>query len=924
MTLQRGALDALIAEGATVVTPNRRLAREIKRLYDARQVADGRQVWPAADILPWEAWLIRSYQDVASANMPPVLLSEVQQQVLWEQVTAEARSSRSLLLQPASLAALAGDAWSVLNEYGDVTQLARSAGNEDHLAFAGWARDFARRMRARQLISLAELPGFMAQVLGAGAWLPPDRLVCAGFDCVGDAQRRLFEALRDAGCAVIDAPTEPEPRLSAPVRVACADLPAQWQQAAAWACARLQAAPQARIGIVVPDLGAQRDALVHALTDALTPALRVQPDQAAARPFNVSLGRPLAQAPLVATALKLFDLLCEPLPISRVGSLLRSPFLAGGGPEGVESARRARLDRVLRADGHWEVDLERLRRAAGRLDASGVAHGDSAPQLGNALAQIERRLAPLRGRRQSLPAWVAVLFDALSDVGFPGRSLDSIEYQTHRRWRELMASLASLDTLLGVIRLDDVVARLRRSAGDTLFQAETGDVPVQVLGVLEAAHLQFDHLWVANLSDDRWPPEAQPNPLLPLALQRAWHVPAASPELALASARQRMDSWRANAGELVYSHAENEGDRPASPSPLIAHAPLQRFDLLVVGAPTPTALRLARGVAPAPMVDQQAPLLDAQQAAQMRGGTRLFADQSACAFRAFAVHRLHASALQTPAPGLDAPTRGGLLHAALETFWHGLPSQAALRALDVVALHARVVACATRALDAQAARQPHLLGPRLRALEQERLLRAVHAWLDVEDARPPFTVVTVEAEGDVSIGGLRVTVRPDRVDRLADGSLAIIDYKTGKVSVAAWLDERPDEPQLPIYASAYANGSMAGGVQPVSVLAFAQLRPGETRAIAVAAADGLLPDARVIADDEIVIAQPGWSGLMQDWQASLERLARSFIEGDAAVAPKHLTHSCRYCDLPLLCRRDERASLAARLAADEPSGVTDE
>jgi ATP-dependent helicase/nuclease subunit B len=176
----------------------------------------------------------------------------------------------------------------------------------------------------------------------------------------------------------------------------------------------------------------------------------------------------------------------------------------------------------------------------------------------------------------------------------------------------------------------------------------------------------------------------------------------------------------------------------------------------------------------------------------------------------------------------------------------------------------------------------------------------------------------------VSIGGLHVTVRPDRVDRLADGSLAIIDYKTGRVTAAAWLDERPDEPQLPLYACAYADGAMPGGAQSVSVLAFAQLRPGDTRIIAVAAADGMLPDARVIADDEVVIAHPGWSGLMQDWQASLAHLAHRFINGDAAVAPKHLVKSCRHCDLPLLCRRDERASLAARLAADETSGADDE
>lgn len=923
MSLQQAALAELIAVGATVVTPNRRLAREIKRLFDARQLAAGRAVWPAADVLPWDAWLVRCYLEIEPARMPPVLLTEMQAQVHWEQVTAEVRNSRPML-HLASLAAIAADAWNVAHEYGDIAQLARSAGNEDHQAFAGWAREFGRRLRARQSISRAELPGVLAQALSRGDWTPPRRLVCAGFDQSVGAQQRLIEALRSADCTVLDAPSEPEPHLATPIRMACPDLAYQWRLVATWASARLKAAPQARIGIVVPDLGAQRDALVHALVDALAPHLRVLPDSAAPRPFNVSLGRPLSQVPLVDTALTLFDLLCEPLPIMRIGSLLRSPFIAGGGPDGAESARRARLDRALRTDGHWAVDLERLRRAAGRLDACGDPQADSAPQLGAALARIERRLAPLRGRRQSLLTWIALLFDVLNDAGFPGRALDSVEYQSHSRWRELLASLASLDAQLGAVRLDEVVARLRRTAADTPFQAESDDVPVQVLGVLEAAHLQFDHLWVANLSDDCWPPEATPNPLLPPALQRAWQVPGAAADLALASARLRMHDWRANAGELVYSHAEVKGDRPAMPSPLIAQVPLRAADTLVEALVPLPAQWLASGAVPVPIVDQQAPRLELQQAAQMRGGTRVFADQSACAFRAFGLHRLHAASLPIPVPGLDAPTRGRLLHAALAAFWRGLSSQTALRALDTAALHARVVTSASESLDALAARQPHLLGPQLRALEHERLLRAIHAWLEVEDARPPFTVLTVETEGELSVSGLQVTVRPDRVDRLADGSLAIIDYKTGKVSAAAWLDARPDEPQLPLYASAFAQGAMLGGVQRVGSLAFAQLRPGDTRAIAVAAADGLLPDARVIGDDEVVIARPGWSGLMHDWQDALQRLARSFIDGDAAVAPKDLAKSCRYCDLPLLCRRDERASLAARLAADEPSGGVDD
>ena len=932
--LDRTAVVAALQAGASVVTPNRRLARALKAAFDRAQLAAARSdqtptVWAAADVLPWSAWLARSFDDARLAQpqageRTPDLLSPLQQQVLWERVIADS-PALPLLRHPDAIAQTAADAWALLHEHAAMSLLGRGAGpalNDDQDAFRAWAREFGRRSRALNAITADELPAWLAAAVEEARWKPATRCVLAGFDRIAPAQQRLLDALRAAGVTVETAPDADADAAAAPIRVASADSRAQWRMAAAWARARLAADPQARIGIVVPDLGAHRTALVGALTDALAPALRLAPqaqDRAQAAPFNLSLGQPLAETPLVAGALALLDLLVGPIDIARAGTLLRSPYLAGGDATQAEWSRRAQLDRRLRDDGRWQVTLDALRRAAGRIDDAGQPRPDAAPRLAQSLAAIDARLAALRGRRATLPrqpvsAWIALLFDLLHTAGFPGgRTLDSVEFQTFTRWRELMASLGTLDALLGAVTLADVIARLRRAAADTLFQPESDDVPVQVLGVLEASGLAFDHLWVANLSDDRWPPEPQPNPLLPLALQRAWLLPSAAPELSLARAQRQMAGWAATRGELVYSHPLLDGDRPLAPSPLIRALPAGDPNAPLL---PPVALRLQRGLSLQPLDDAVAPPVvgDALQ----RGGAGVFGDQSACAFRAFAVHRLHAAPLAAPAPGLDASSRGILLHLTLQAFWQGLDSQRALRALDDATLHARVLAAADHALDELAIDHPDRLGPRLRALERERLLRAVHAWIDVEDERPPFSVLTVEAGREVVVGGLRVTLRTDRVDRLQDGSLVVIDYKTGQCTRASWLDERPDAPQLPLYATAFARDG-----ERIGAIAFAQLRPGETRAIAVAASDAAFADARQVADDEVMIAQPGWAGLMADWSAVLERLAADFRAGVAAVAPKS-DRSCEFCALPLLCRIGERRSLSARLARADRSGQAGE
>jgi ATP-dependent helicase/nuclease subunit B len=72
--------------------------------------------------------------------------------------------------------------------------------------------------------------------------------------------------------------------------------------------------------------------------------------------------------------------------------------------------------------------------------------------------------------------------------------------------------------------------------------------------------------------------------------------------------------------------------------------------------------------------------------------------------------------------------------------------------------------------------------PMLRALWAPRLLEAIDWIANVErenrdKGRRP---IKAEIKGEAPIAGVTVHGRADRIDRLADGGLAIIDYKTGK------------------------------------------------------------------------------------------------------------------------------------------------
>lgn len=72
--------------------------------------------------------------------------------------------------------------------------------------------------------------------------------------------------------------------------------------------------------------------------------------------------------------------------------------------------------------------------------------------------------------------------------------------------------------------------------------------------------------------------------------------------------------------------------------------------------------------------------------------------------------------------------------------------------------------------------------PMLRALWSPRLMEAID-WIAAESARDREVgrvPILAEQKGEAEVAGVTLHGRVDRIDRLADGSLAIIDYKTGQ------------------------------------------------------------------------------------------------------------------------------------------------
>lgn len=861
---RRHLIDAAAA-GALVLTANKRLARHLREHFDRRMCQAGVAAWRTPQIMSLDVWLQRCLEK--SGQLSRLLEAPVAQR-LWELVIA---ADTPLATEGAVLHRLGRAAMEAHQRLEDYAAAPEGWPlSPDQEAFLRWRQRYREKLAQEGWLDPAVSLAKVSELLARGDVALPERLLLAGFDEMPPRLRQLVAELRRCGVVVEEAPPPLAPRGEI---VRCAvdgDRLGEIRRAACWVRGLLDRGAE-HIGIVVPDLRAYRKDVERIFREELDPRslLALQSEE---QRFSLSLGAPLRDYPPVRAALEILAVAAK-IPLDHAGFLLRSPYLGGASEE---LYGRSLCDARLRRRGAAEVRLSTLAREAAGTDL---------PRF----AALTRKLAELLRTpvRRPPSAWSGHFLDCLAAAGWPGdRSLNSSEYQLCRALRhKLIDALGAFDRVVGEVTRGEALGLLQRLATEREFQPEGVSGPVQVVGFLEAGGLSFQHLWLLGLSADALPQGARPTALLPTALQVRHAMPHASPERELAFARLVLERSLAAATTVIVSHPTRDGDAEILPSPLIAAFPASP---VVPWAESRAPVAVWHGrIAPESYDAGSAPTL--AEGTCERGGVGVLRDQALCPFRAFARHRLGARALEEPVPGIDAATRGNLLHRALEIFWGGAKGSAALHALAPTELHRQVAASIQTALDERSAvleGEPLLL----RELERERLQQLLCAWLQqVEALRPDFTVERTEAVQRLTLGGLLLEGRIDRIDRLEDGAALLVDYKSGRLPQRNALCGDPLlEPQLPAYAVAAAEA-------PAGV-ALAGIKRGAMGWLGIGR-EGAVPHGAV------ALTAGDWQRQLELWRQQVETLARAFRTGEAAVKP--VRGECRYCDLPSFCRVGE-------------------
>ena len=856
-----------IPDKTVIVTPNQRLA-SFCRYHQQICRDENSSVWETPTIVSLQQWLTLLWQQLEcqSSISLPVLLNSEQTQIVWQDILRDSKWSEGLLNLPAA-ARMVQSAWALLQQWQvPLSDLAHYQSPEQQ-AFYHWSLEFHSRCQQAKWCDSTQQINFIIQAMQKQQLRLPKQIVILGFDEYPPQTQTLFKQCEQLGVHLINQDFSQPCQLQQ--RVVAPDPTTEIEWLARWARQQLNEGKQ-RVACVVPQLNTCRKQLQRVFRQYCEPAS-----------FNISSGQPLMELPMIASAVAILQCLETKIPLNVFNHLLRSPYIAAADQE---CASRAMLDSQLRE--HAEAELS-LRQCCRLIADSQLIK--TVPVLWQQLT----KLCELQLPRQAQPSqWAMVFTNTLQLMGWPGDvALNSEEYQCLQHWQEILTTFTQLDLVKSTLTLSHGLQRLKQILQQHLFQVQTGETPIQVLGVLEAAGSPFDAMWIMGLNDQTWPAPADPNPYLPIQLQRQLDMPHASAKRELQFSQRMLQRFQHSANSLMFSHAEQAGDQHFLASPLIHSIPLITAESL----PLTPRIDLASDLhtyKTFQYIDDSVGLA-VSDPSQLRGGSFILKQQAACAFSAYANLRLYAEPLQQLHTGLDPLERGLLLHHVLELFWRQTQDHVTLIAYTEEQRQQLVTHCIETALKPLISSRPQLFKSRFKALEKQRLKTLVMQWLDREAERPAFKVQALEQWATFNVAGIPMYLRLDRIDQLQNGEVIVIDYKTSKTQIDDWFSDRPNEPQLPLYT--LSNSEITG-------LVFAQIRIDNMGFKGLSRSETGLDNVLSFDNLEKPLEATSWEQQLQLWQRVLQDLAEQFRQGKATVDPKipHLT--CRHCPYPTFCR----------------------
>jgi len=580
-------------------------------------------------------------------------------------------------------------------------------------------------------------------------------------------------------------------------RLAAAD---EQQEATAIAMALREAleAPGATAALITPDRGL---------------ATRVA---ASLKRFGIiaddSAGEPLAGTP-PATLLRLLSRAAAaefaPLPLL---ALLKHPLTAAGERPEICRAHARALDILLRGP----------RPPPGFTGIKYQLQAHGAPGLRDFIDQLERRLIPIAalavaaGPADALVALITAAEALAATPDAPGAA---------RLWSgEAGAALSALlaEALPVLEEQADIAPADLPELLDALLEGHVvrrprsrdGHPRIAIWGVQEAMLQTVDTAILGGLVEGVWPGLAEPGPWLSRPMRKAAGLPA--PEQEIGAAAHEFFALASRCPNVILSTPIRRDRAPAVPARW-----LTRLDALlaVTGQilPSHPAAAWAQQL-DTPVARIQRPKPAPMPAAHLRPTTLTISDIATLMADPYAIYAKHILRIRK-LDGLDEESDpslfGNVVHKGLQNFFTLDQNFDAPDAAENLTLALQI---------AMRAQRPRAALENWWAARLERIAGwIIEAERERRRSNPPVAM-ELEISGQLPIpGGFTLKGRADRIEKRRDGSVFIMDYKTGTPPSEKAV-ESGAAPQLPLEAVMVEAGVFGAALQgPVTELGFWKL-----------------------------------------------------------------------------------------------------
>ena len=503
-----------ITKDDIVILANNRQVLAFKKTWGVQK---GNSTLPKT--LSWHQYLQKTWQSL-EANTKKRLISNIESRTLIKQsIQKSGQKVDNRLL----------DEVIKNNDYCyahliNYTQLSKS-GVENYKLFATWLKDYQKTKLAYNLLDINDLS---ALIIAHNANLPKPYIY--GFKTLTPVQSLLFDK---TGYQVLESEQENIQGNSQVFQTTQDEL----LSSAQWAKDLNAQHPNKHIAIVCPTLN-NNHYQIQSIFDQIFADTLTETGQ---KSYNISLGFPLTEYPLIRHILTLLEL-CQQLQSNRIktetfNTVITSPYITYAQKE--QSARALLVNRVL--------DSSKTHFKLSHLEK----YLDNTPQIKTLL---KTTIAQVLKRQQTHDQWL-LDFDAYLQIWdfATDRTLSSTEYQLFNKYQSAAFGLNQLAQINVEVDITHAIKDLKDWLSQVIFQAQSAKTPIQILGSLEAEGLYFDAAWVLGMTDGFLPATLNVPRFIPSDIAIAHQIPRTSFELIAKDAQDTLNNLVNLSTEVILS-----------------------------------------------------------------------------------------------------------------------------------------------------------------------------------------------------------------------------------------------------------------------------------------------------------------------------------------------------------------------------------